>query len=290
MASKKDKFGSRELKKQFPSNAACLKFIFNTKHTKECSCGGAYRLIKGRTQFQCSKCRFQIAPLVNTIFQDSHVPLKLWFQALVMFSNAKSGLSAKYLEREINVNYRTAWRMLKLIRESLTQSEKKLKGDVEMDEGYFGGKGDGGSNNELLGVVMHRKTKVIAAVERKGDMKAEVVPDVTAKTIGTFIEKNVQPFVTHLMTDKSNRYAPKFDVPYNRLSVDHGRKEYVRGDIHVNNVESFWSHVKRSLKGVHKAVSKKYFQTYLDFYVWQRNNRHSDKLRFEALLGVLVHG
>lgn len=67
------------------------------------------------------------------------------------------------------------------------------------------------------------------------------------------------------------------------------RKEYVRGDIHVNNVESFWSHIKRSIKGTHKSVSKKYLQSYLDGFVWHRNNRYNDKARFVALLGILVH-
>lgn len=289
MANKKEKYGLEQLKKQFPSTAACLKHIFATNHTKECSCGGTYRLLKGRTQFQCSKCRFQIAPLVGTIFEDSHVPLILWFQALLMFSNAKSGISAKYLERELNVNYRTAWRMLRLIRESLGQGNDKLKGDVETDEGFFGGKGDGGKYNENQKEVMKNKIKVMAAIERKGPTKAEVVPDLSVKTIGKFLEKNVHPFMTHLMTDGSKRYK-KYGVPFNRLSVNHKKKEFVRGDIHINNVESFWSHVKRSLKGVHKSVSKKYFQTYLDFYVWQRNNRHNDRLRFEALLGVLLPG
>lgn len=285
MANKKDKYGSRELKKQFPTNAACLKYIFSIMHTKECSCGGTYRLIKGRTQFQCSKCRFQIAPLVGTIFEDSHVPLTLWFQAVVMFSNAKSGISAKYLERELNVNYRTAWRMLKLLRESLAQGSYHLRGDVEMDEAYFGGKGDGGTYNKNYKEVMNAKIKVIAAAERGGDIRARRVPNITAGMIQDFIEENIDIDNTRLLTDESNRYGSG----YRRETVNHGNKEYVLGDVHVNNVESFWSHVKRSLKGVHKSVSKKYFQSYLDFYVWQRNNRHNDKQRFEVLLGILVH-
>lgn len=288
MARKEDKYGSQQLKKQFPTDEACLKYIFTTMHEDNCSCGGKYCLIKGRPKFQCSKCRFQIAPLVGTIFQDSHIPLTLWFQALVMFSNAKSGLSAKYLERELNVNYKTAWRMLTLIRKALGQDGSKLQGDVEMDEAYFGGKGNGGKYNQNQIQVMKDKTVVIAAIERNGATKAEVAPNTKTKTIGKFLQKHVQPLTTHLLTDGSNHYN-KYNLPYNRLSVDHGNKEYVRGDIHVNNVESFWSHVKRSLKGTHKSVSKKYFQTYLDAFVWLRNNRHNDKLRFEVLLGTLVH-
>jgi len=288
MAKKDDKYGSPQLRTQFPTDAACLEVIFDTTHERACSCGGQYKQLVGRLQFQCSKCRSQIAPLVGTIFQKSHIPLRSWFQALVMFSNAKSGLSSKYLEREINVNYKTAWRILTLIRKQLGQGGQKLRGNVEMDEGYFGGKGYAGKNNELLSIVMSKKSSVVAAVQRGGDIKAEVTPNVTARTIGGFLDKNIEPNGTRLLTDQSNRYD-SVAKQYNRHSVDHGRKEYVRGDVHVNNVESFWAHIKRSIKGTHKAVSKKYLQSYLDGFVWHRNNRYSDRARFEALLAVLIH-
>ncbi|MEK7680464.1 MAG: IS1595 family transposase, partial [Patescibacteria group bacterium] len=287
MAKKQDKYGSPQLKLQFPNDDACLEAIFDAVHVRACSCGGTYKRLPGRLQFHCSKCAVQISPLVGTIFQKTHIPLRLWFQALVMFSNAKSGLSSKYLEREINVNYKTAWRMLTVIRKALKQGGHRLKGDVEMDEGYFGGKGYGGKNNELLGVAMSKKAPVVAAIERGGVMKAEVTPNVTAQTIGGFLNKNIEPNGTRLLTDQSNRYD-RVAKHYNRQSVDHGRKEYVRGDVHVNNVESFWAHIKRSIKGTHKAVSKKYLQSYLDGFVWHRNNRYSDKARFEALLGILI--
>lgn len=285
---KKDKYGSQDLKAEFPNDEACLEVMFDGLHTRECSCGGRYVQLKGRRQFQCSKCRFQIAPQIGTIFEKSTTPLKLWFQAILMFSNAKSGLSAKYLERELNVTYKTAWRILTLIRKSLGQNNRPLKGDVEMDEGYFGGKGYGGKNNELLGVAMSKKSVVVAAVQRGGEMKAEVTPNATAHTIGQFLDKNVEPTGTRLLTDKSNRYDG-VAKQYNRQSVDHGRQEYVRGDIHVNNVESFWAHIKRSIKGTHKAVSKQYLQSYLDGFVWHRNNRHNDRARFGVLLGILLH-
>src|SRR3989339_464223 len=175
MAKKQDKYGSPQLKAQFPTDEACLEVIFKAMHERACSCGGKYSQLKGRLKFQCSKCRFQIAPLVGTIFQKSHIPIKLWFQALVMFSNAKSGLSAKYLEREINVNYKTAWRMLTIIRKTLTQGGRRL-----------------------LGVVMSKKSPVVAAIERNGIMKAEVTPNVTARTIGSFLNKNIEPIGTRL--------------------------------------------------------------------------------------------
>jgi len=93
---------------------------------------------------------------------------------------------------------------------------------------------------------------------------------------------------TRLITDKTNK-LDRVAVGYDRHSVDHHRGEYVRGDIYVNNVDAFWSHIKRSIKGTHKVISKKYLSSYLDGFVFHYNNRHNDKERFVALLGTLLH-
>ena len=284
---KKDKYSILNLKGQFPDDGACLEHIFATTHSYECSCGGRYSRVKRRLQFQCSKCRHQIAPMVNTIFEKSCTPLTMWFHAIFIFSNAKSGVSAKELERQLGVTYKTAWRMLKLIRESLQQKTYKLRGNVEMDEGYFGGKGNGGKNNEKLGEAMATKSVVIAAVERDGEIRAKKVPNATARTIGEFLEDNVDLKNTRLLTDKSNRYE-NVAAEYHRETVHHAKHEFVRGDVHVNNVESFWSQVKRSIRRTHKSVSKQHFSSYLDGFVWHRNNRHNDNQRFLVLLGALV--
>ena len=114
--------------------------------------------IKGRRKYHCSRCLFQIAPTAGTIFEKSKVPLQLWFHALMMFSNAKSGLAAKTIQRDLEITYKCAWRMARLIRSTLKQSDEVLKGNVELDLAFFGGKGDAGKNNEpprskLRGIV-----------------------------------------------------------------------------------------------------------------------------------------
>ncbi len=284
---KEDRYGIKSLHRDFPTDEACLEFIFNALHSKTCSCGGIYRLISGRRQFQCSQCRFQIAPTANTIFHKSETPLTTWFSAILIFSNAKSGISANELARQLELYYKTAWRILYLIRKALTQDTDKLSGDVEMDGAYFGGRRYGGKDNKGS-KALKAKSAVMAAVERGGDIKAEVVSDMTADSHWGFIQKNISQTNTRLLTDKSNRYDNAASG-YKRESVDHGRKEYVRGDVHVNRIETFWSHVKRSIAGTHKIISKEYFQTYLDGFVFHYNNRHSDKERFSALLGILLH-
>ena len=285
--SKLEKYSLRDLKAQFPNDEACLDYMFDSLHSRKCSCGGNYVQLSGRRQFQCSKCRFQIAPQVGTIFEKSTTPLTLWFHAIWIFSNAKSGISAKEMERQLGVTYKTAWRILKLIRESLKQTNYKLRGDVEIDETYFGGRHSGGQNNKNLGEAMAAKSVIAGAVQRDGRIKAVVANNAKAKTLGKFLDTTVHVVGTRLLTDESNRYDRIARI-YNRQSVNHSKKEYARGDVHVNTLESFWGHFKKSVSGTHKAISRKYLQNYLDGFVWHRNNRHNDRERFGVLVGTLL--
>ena len=172
---REQRYGIRSLKRDFPDDNSVLEFMFDTLHSRNCSCGGTYSLVKGRRQFYCSKCRFQIAPTANTIFAKSDTPLTLWLQAILAFSNAKSGISAKYLERELEVTYKTAWRMLKLIRQALQQSTDLLQGDVEMDAAYIGGRKAAGKNNADLAEAMAAKTAIMGSVKRQGGVRVYVV-------------------------------------------------------------------------------------------------------------------
>ena len=117
------KYGLKQLRKDFPTDKACLDFAFDTLHSRECSCGGQYALRLERKQFQCSKCRFAISPLANTIFEKSSTSLTLWWHALWVFSNAKSGISAKELERQLAVTYKCAHRMKRLISLAYTHTD-----------------------------------------------------------------------------------------------------------------------------------------------------------------------
>lgn len=297
---KESKYSIRDLERDFPDDGACLDLIFDSLHSRTCSCGGTYaplfrwkedakkKLVKTRQkQFQCSKCRFQIAPTAGTIFHKSDTPLSLWFHAIFVFSNAKSGISAKEMERQLGVTYKCAWRILSLIRKALKQDRTRLRGEVEIDTGFFGGKGNAGRNNEGLGEVMKRKAVVTIAIERGGNMKAEVMPDATAETMRDFLSRNVHTNISRIMTDSSRVYQ-KADWRYHREAVDHHRGEYARGNVHVNAVETFFAHLKRSIKGTYKTLSRKHLQSYLDAFAFHYNNRHSDRQRFGALMGSVL--
>lgn len=283
---RENRYGIKSLEKDFTTDEDCLEFIFDAQHNRKCSCGGSYTLKAGRRQFQCSKCRFQIAPTAYTLFHKSDTPLTLWFKAILTFSNAKSGISAKEMERQLEVTYKTAWRILHLIRKALEQ-DGKLSGDVEMDSAFFGGRFKSGKDNAKQKEAIAAKTVVMGAVQRGGKARLLIVPDNKAKTHGDFLNEMIDPQGTRLLTDKTNR-LDKVAIGFNRHSVDHGKGEYVRGDVHANTIEGFWSHIKRSITGTHKVVSKKYLQEYLNAFVFHRNNRYSDKERFWLLLGILI--
>jgi transposase len=276
----KGRFGIRSLRRKFPSENACLEFLFRRQHGTTCSCGGKYKRIPGRRQYQCGRCRYQIAPTAGTIFEKSKVPLSLWLHTVLVFSNAKCGISAKVIERDLEVTYKCAWRMLTLIRGRLKQHEEALSGDVEVDTGYIGGRA-------RLKRRMHNKATVFGAIQRKGGMRAEVTRDATALAHKNFIWKNVSTKNTRLLTDSANRFS-RIAMPYAREAVNHSKNEYVRGDVHVNSIENFWSHVKRSISGTHRRVSKKYLQSYLDGFVFHYNNAGNDKERFFSLLDTVL--
>ncbi len=280
-----NKYTIKDLKKQFPDDDVCLDFIFDANHSRTCSCGGAYKRVKNRKQFQCSKCRFQIAPTSGSIFHKSDTPLTDWFYALFIFSNAKSGISAKELERQLGVTYKCAWRMLKQIRKALAQDNDRLDGTVEMDVAYLGGRFRSGKNNERQSEAFKAKTTIMGAVSRGGDLRLKVVPDASAQTINAFLEANVAP-TAQLVTDDATTYIHAAS-DYNRAIIKH-KEKYANKGVHIKNIETIWGHIKRSLKGVQKGVSKQEMQSYLDAFAFHYNNRHNDMERFGVLLGTVL--
>lgn len=280
------KYSIKNLKEDFPDDAACLAYLFESLHSRDCSCGGTYKQIHGRKQFQCSKCRYQIAPAAGTIFHKSDTPLTSWFHAIWIFSNAKSGISAKEMERQLGVTYKCAWRILSQIRKALKQDNKPLWGVVEMDSGFIGGRHYGGKNNEKLGEAMKKKSVVTIAVERGGRMKAKFRPNVTANDLESFVMEHVKEHST-LMTDDAKAYKRVADI-YDHQTVKHTKGEYVRGRVHVNRIETFISHLKRSISGTFKTISKEHLQSYLDAFVFHYNNRRNDRTRFSLLLESVV--
>ncbi|MBI2621679.1 MAG: IS1595 family transposase [Candidatus Levybacteria bacterium] len=282
------RFSLRQFKWKYGTHEKCLEAIKKLKYPDDMDCPSCKRLsvfypVTGRTSFACKFCGYQIYPLAGTIFEKSTTPLDLWFFAMYLIVQTRSGISAKQLERLLGVTYKTAWRMFKQIRTLMVQEPSLLDGIVEIDETYIGGKGKNRAYEWHGGV--EEKEIVMGIVKRKGTAFAKRIPNTGKWTLINQIKQNVDP-KAHIMTDElgsyKNLYEHGFDKHY---TVNHSNKEYVRQHLfHTNSVENLWSHLKRGIYGVYRKVSKKYLQAYIDEYTWRYNNRLYLGLMFERLL------
>ncbi len=278
------KYTIKSFQKEFPDDDTCLEYIFESRYDDleclKCRRTGMFYRVRGRKAYACS-CGYQFNPLVGTIFEKSSTELGLWFFAIYLFSQSKQGVSAKELQRQLGITYKTAWRMGHKIRSLMKQTPSKRIGTFEMDETYFGGKMKGGRGRSVK-----QKTPVFGILERESDVYAVAVPNVQRLTLSEHIFK-VCGRDSSIMTDEFNVYHD-LSPRYLHDTVEHGIGEYVRGSVHTNGIEGFWSQVKRFIKSTYASVSKKYLQAYLDEIVWRYNRRRAAEPLFSLLLREAV--
>jgi transposase-like protein/Zn ribbon nucleic-acid-binding protein len=269
----------KEFNAQFPDDRACLDFMFKVRFPRgstcpECQKKDSFHPLENRRAYNCQWCGHHFYPTAGTIFHKSPTSLQSWFFAIFLMSASKNGVAAKELQRQLGVTYKTAWRMAHQIRKLMADGKPaKLMGIVEADETYMGGVRKGGKR----GRGAEGKTPVIGIVERDGRVIAKVVDRVTTNNVFTNISRNVDRSAA-LYSDELAvyRYAPRFG--YKHRKVNHGRKEYVRGDVHTNTIEGFWSQLKRSVNGTHHSVSAKHLQKYVDEFSFRYNHRKADAI------------
>jgi transposase-like protein len=233
----------------------------------------------------CQHCRNEVYPAANTIFHKSATPLSLWFHATFLMASTRCGISAKQVERELGVTYKTAWRMCHLIRKQLNEGNSPLgggSGHVEIDETYIGGKRTGKRGRGAEG-----KTAVVGMVERQGRVHAVAVPRVDKLTVLPLIRANVDKSAT-VNTDEFNVYNSLQKLGFVHQRVWHGNEEWARGATHTNTIEGFWSLFKRSVDGTHHSISPLYLQNYLSEYVFRWNHRNDRQPMFHSFLNRLA--
>ena len=264
-------FTIKQFNEQYPTDDTCLEAIFTNRYGALRQCPGCqkrttfYR-VKERKCYACQFCSYQLHPLADTIFHKSETPLKNWFYTIYLFANSKNGVSAKELERQLGVTYKTAWRMAKQIRVLFHTPARKLSRTVEIDDTYVGGARPGKRGRGAAG-----KSIVLGAVQREGRIAASVVSNLSADTVRPFIEKHIEQG-TALMTDEFKTYR-KTRKGYAHRTINHSSGKYVRGSVHTNTIEGFWSQLKRSLSGTYHAVSPKYLQSYVNEFAYRYSKR-----------------
>lgn len=219
--------------------------------------------------YKCKDCRKKFTVTVGTVFEDSHIPLNKWLAAVYLMNASKKGISAHQLHRMLDITYKAAWFMAHRIRFAMSEPalSRKLNGIVEADETYVGGKRRG-----KRGRGSENKTPVFALIERGGELRAQKVKNVTGKTLKQVMRENVEK-EARIMTDGFLAYKGLDREYASHETVDHGIREYVRGDVHVNLAENWFSLLKRGVMGTFHHVSEKHLDRYVDEFQFRFNNR-----------------
>jgi transposase-like protein len=276
----------------FPDNEACLehlkeRFFADGTECPKCGKASKFHRIKGRSAYSCQYCGNHVYPTAGTIFHKSTVSLQLWYFGIYLMSSTRCGISAKQLEREIGVTYKTAHRMFKQIRTLLSdEDEGPLSGDVEADETFSGGKPRAHVNKTRSDAALRKyqvKSSIFGMAERGGGVRAWVVEDRKKPTLHGMIREYVLPD-SMIFTDE---YLPYVGIDRHfqgHRRIRHRAGVYVDGDVHTNTIEGFFGLFKNGVRGVYHAVSAKYLQSYLDEYAFRYNRRFSKEPMFWAML------
>ncbi len=286
------KFTINDFNRMFPDDDSCLEWLKNYLYPDGIYCDKCERITKhhkvaSRKSYSCDYCGHHVHPTAGTIYHKSPTPLRTWFYAVFKMASTRCGISAKQIQRETGVTYKTAWRMFKQIRSMLSEDVEPLSGKVECDETFVGGKAKNMHKSKREAKIQGRgtvgKIVVAGAVERKGRVVAKVVPDTSSDTLVPFVVEKVLPS-SMVFTDECPSYNPLPSHGYEHRRVHQASKVYVNGDVHTNTIEGFWSLVKGGIGGVYHQVGAKYLQSYFDEFSFRYNRRNDDMPMFWSVM------
>lgn len=234
---------------------------------------------QANNRWRCKDCKKQYTVRTGTVFEDSRIELRHWCFGFWRASTSKKGVSALEIHRQTGISYKSCLFMLNRIRFAMSDSGPDVLGPqsgiVEVDETYVGGRPRHPNFHNPEGRVKYtQKQAVLAMVERGGKVKTKPIANVTGANVQAIMRENIDSSA-RIATDQSGAY-PGCDDHFTggHRSVNHSKKEYVRGQIHTNTVENFFSNVKRSLHGIYHSVSKEHLHRYLSEIEFRYNHRH----------------
>jgi transposase len=288
-----------EFMQAFPDDATCLEWLWRKRFSADgrhalcpkCETERAFYRSNSRPSYCCDMCGHHIHPTAGTIFHKSSTSLQQWFYAMFLMTSTRCGVSAKALERELGVTYKTAWRMFNKIRNELMDQddEPPLSGDVEADETFMGGRLRNADRRAAAAAGIRQgpwvkdRPIVFGAAERKGRVRATVIPDSRAATVQGKIREYVLPD-SLIYTDEYQGYASIAGKGYRHRRIRHIAKVYVEGDVHTPTIDGFFGLLKNGIRATHHGVSAKWLQGYCNEYAWRWNRREDGHVMFLDLI------
>jgi len=268
-----------QIYKQFPTHKDCIKHLEKVKWHNEPICpycnSKKFSPLPKESRYHCNNCNTTFSVTVQTIFHNTKCDLQKWFLAISLVLNAKKGISARQLARDIEVTKDTAWFMLMRIRKAFKEYGELLEGIIEVDETYVGGKNKNRHMDKRTEGGQGRggedKTPVVGTLQRDGKVKAQKVNDVSRKSLHAVVKQNVKEGST-VMTDEWRSYNG-LCLLYGHQIVKHAMGEYVNGACHTNTLEGFWSLLKRGVIGQFHYVTPKHLNKYIDEFCFRYNER-----------------
>ncbi len=291
-----------QIQRKFSTQNKCIAYLeklrWNGKPTcPHCNSKMVYRRNKTNI-WHCNHCNKDFTVLYDTIFEDTRLPLPKWFMVVGLMLNTKTGISAKEIQRNVGLTYKTAWYSAMRVRCAMIDYDNiELHGIVEMDEAYIGGKpryrykkGDNTPNLSKVTAKRGRgtkKTPIVGIVERGDKVVLKVIEKLTARNLMAMLKRFVDTKNALVVTDEFRSYR-SFDDIVQHYTIQHKKKQYVKGLMHTNTIEGFWSIVKNSIKGNYIAISKKYLPLYLVQSQYVYNHRNYRGNLFEKFLKQAV--
>ncbi len=243
--------------------------------------------------YYCNACRKPFTVKIGTVFEDSHIPLRLWLQAIALLCSSKKGISSNQLHRMLGITLKSAWFMSHRIREAMRTGGLAPMGGpgaiVEADETFIGKKEGAVKHPNARGYA--HKQAALALVERGGDVRSFVIDKADTANIKPIVDANLRK-ESMLMTDEAALYGKIGAEFKHHFTVEHGAGEYVRGSVHTNTLEGYFSIFKRGMKGTYQHCAEIHLHRYLAEFDFRYNNRIArgvdDQKRAEvALRGVV---